>query len=199
MKFSIHVLNLICCTSETHGGGEKLQIFHPQPHGNNWLKKKKNTCQCSKSCLENSSETLIITQLPVRNRRFTGNSESVVTFRPESHELTSSRPCWAVLSSVYPPFVSLLRSQSHFICRLLHCITNEKRSPSDKAAHVEPKRRVCWAARRAGVGGAAAGSSLSPWLLFVWPKLRASRTNDPLGFTESIWPAAGCTEASPTF
>lgn len=134
-----------------------------------------------------------------KSQRFTGNSESVVTFRPESHELTSSRPCWAVLSSVYPPFVSLLRSHSHFICRLLHCITNEKGSPGDKPAHVEPKRRVCWAARRAGVGAAAAGSSLSPWLLFVWPKLRASRTNDPLGFTESIWPAAGCTEASPTF
>lgn len=63
-----------------------------------------------------------------------------MTFRPESHELTSSRPCWAVLSSVYTPFVSLFRSQSHFICHLVHCITNEKCSPSDKPVYIEPKR-----------------------------------------------------------
>lgn len=129
MKFSIHVLNLIRCTSETHGGGEKLQIFHPQPHGNNWLKKKTRVSAAEvvwKILLKLRNRT----QLPVRNRRDWQETVSQWWLSDLSH-MNSPRLARAELSSaVFTLPLSLssaLRVISSAVCSIASPMKNAPR------------------------------------------------------------------------
>lgn len=198
MQFKIHVLNQIRGTSNPRR--RKAADFSSS------TKKQlmRNTCECCRSCPENRSPTFFkkstVVQLPGRGCRDLQETVTQWWLSDLSHINLPPLTRAELSSAVFTLPLSLSSSLRVISSAIWSIASQMKNALRVTNLFTSSQKDVCVHHRgRLFLWRGSAGSSLSPWLLFVSAKLRASRTNYPLHFTESIWPAAGCTEASPMF